>query len=125
MTFREPEFPFYRRSAVWHTSIVLCFSSSVIRRRRPIKNATNQTGLQVVDANEAEFTPLLGCFGKPSCPVITRQTQTIHLPILLFFSDNMWAQGGQMIAFSASATPCQMIVYFIGLCCSDICWLNC
>ena len=54
-TFRRPEFPFYRRSAVRHTSIVLCFSSSVIRRRRPIKNATNQTGLQVVDANETEF----------------------------------------------------------------------
>lgn len=30
---------------------LLCFSSSVIRRRRPIKNATNQTGVQV-DAND-------------------------------------------------------------------------
>jgi hypothetical protein len=100
MTFRKPEFPFYRRSAGRHTSIVLCFRSSVIRRRRPIKNATNQTGLQVVDANEAEFTPLLGCFGKPSCPVVKRRPFICQFPFV--FLRQSVNSGWSMIAFGAT-----------------------
>lgn len=117
--------PFYRRSAVWHMSIVMCFISYYmsIRRRRPIKDATNQTGRR----RQTKPNSLRCWDASRKLRVLSSNADHSFANTVPFFFQTVCGLrvGNDRLRCQVARSDWIGRCLFFVLCCSDTSWLKC